>query len=180
MSRSEWIDVRLCAVRAKMPAAFRGAVPDHRDVVAWCERLTHDAPSCLLLLGNVGVGKTHQAWGCWPHLISLGWVGRWTAVTEQQYLDALLPGGDRTDVDAAQTADLLLLDDVGATPLSDWSRSRLFGLLDSRWAQALPTVITSNLTQRGLAERLGERATSRLGQHLTVVTLLGPDRRGAA
>lgn len=177
MMTPDWIDLRLAAVRRAMPAAFAGAHVELPEIAAWCDGLRAGRPDALLLLGGVGAGKTWAAWGVWPHLITEGWVGQWRAVTEQAYLDALLPGGDRTLADKALCADLLLLDDVGAGAVSDWSRSRLLGLLDGRWSQSLPTIVTSNLPQPKLALHLGERATSRLGHHLTAVTLTGPDRR---
>lgn len=173
----EWTAIRLRAVRAKLPAAFADVEVEHPDVLAWCRGLQQGKPDALLLHGSVGTGKTGNAWACWPYLIGLGWAGAFRATTEQGYLDALLPGGDRQTAAEAETADLLLLDDVGAASVSDWSRSRLFALLDARWTQGLPTIVTSNLSQKRLAEHIGERATSRLGQHLTVVTLTGRDRR---
>lgn len=176
---AEWLLLRLDAVRRNLPVAFRNATVEHPDVRDWCQRLLEGETDALLLLGSVGTGKTWTAWGCWPHLIGRGWAGSWRAVTEQGFLDALLPGGDRSVAVMAEEADVLLLDDVGAGVVSDWSRSRVFGLLDARWAARRPTVVTSNLSQGRLAAHLGERATSRLGQRLTVVTLTGPDRRAS-
>ena len=49
--------------------------------------------------------------------------------------------------DYAKTADLLLLDDIGAENITPWSRDEiLFSILQYRMDEKLPTFFTSNLT----------------------------------
>jgi len=176
----EWVAARTVAVRQHIPAAFREATLDPQsEAAAWCAGVLAGQPDNLLLQGPKGVGKTHTGWACWPHLISLGWTGAFRMLTEQTFLTALLPEGERMVATWAGTADVLLLDDVGASPAGDWSRSRVLGLLDERWSHGLPTVVTTNLPHAALAIHLGDRASSRLRHHLTAVSLKGADRRTA-
>jgi DNA replication protein DnaC len=173
----EWIDLRTRSVRQHMPPAFSDCTVEVEQLASWCGQVIAGQAGSVLLLGNVGTGKSGSAWATWPHLIALGWTGVWRATTEQAYLDALLPGGDRQIALQVEACDVLLLDDVGSASLTDWSRGRLFALLDARWTFGRPTLVTSNLTSRQIEKHLGERAVSRLGQHLTTITLTGPDRR---
>lgn len=55
--------------------------------------------------------------------------------------------------------DILIIDDLGAEKRSDWSDSELFNLIDSRYTNELPTIITSNKAIRDLPEddRLKDR-----------------------
>lgn len=55
--------------------------------------------------------------------------------------------------------DILIIDDLGAEKRSDWSDSELFDLIDSRYTNELPTIITSNKAIRELPEddRLKDR-----------------------
>jgi DNA replication protein DnaC len=174
---AEWTAIRLAAVRQHMPAAFADLDIEPPELHDWCASVVAGRALNVLLEGTIGTGKTGNAWATWPHLVALGWTGSWRATTEQGYLDLLLPGGDRQIAHTLEQADVLLLDDIGGTTVSDWSRGRLFTLLDARWAGGLPTVLTSNLTGKQLTLHLGERTVSRLGHHVLTVTLTGPDRR---
>ena len=175
--RGEWLSIRIRSVRNHMPVVFAAATLDNDAVEAWCGRLVDGNRNPLILNGNIGAGKTHTAWACWPHLIGLGWVGSFHALSEQDLLDSYLPGGDRARGDKATAVDLLLLDDLGAAALSDWSRSRLTALIDQRWMHQRATIITTNLPSEQMAAHLGERATSRVAAAATTVRIVGPDRR---
>jgi len=168
---------RVAAARRAMPPVFAEAILDTPDAADWCHRMLSGEDRNLLLTGTVGTGKTHTAWACWPYLLTAGWVGTWTALTEQQFLDTHLPGGIAEDGQRAYAADLLLLDDVGAVKASDWSRGRVAQLIDARWQHRRPIIVTTNLSANWLAAHLGERAVSRLAAHATTIRKLGTDRR---
>ena len=65
-------------------------------------------------------------------------------------------------------ADLLIIDDLGVEKGSDWSRSIIYNIIDSRYRSNLPLIITSNLNinlnqQYGiLEERYSKRTESRI------------------
>ena len=70
---------------------------------------------------------------------------------------------------------LLVLDDLGAEKDTDWTRERLFSLIDYRYAELMPTVITTNVDPRQLDERVASRLTDKHTGR--IVVLAGPDRR---
>jgi DNA replication protein DnaC len=75
---------------------------------------------------------------------------------------------------------LLVLDDLGAAKNSEWVEEINYRLINHRYQEKLPTIITSNLTPKTLSPGLGDRVTSRLHEMTTRVVLEGSDRRRAA
>ena len=96
-------------------------------------------------------------------------------------LDDLRPGDDaRQRVRDCQNARLLVIDDVGAEKASEWTQERLYSVIDHRYANCLPLIVTSNLPPAKLAEQTGDRAASRLAEMCKVVAMTGTDRRRPA
>jgi DNA replication protein DnaC len=131
----------------------------------------------LVLLGPVGVGKTHAAVAaCRPQAIDHGTEVVFTPVVE--LLDMLRPGGPEHALADLGHADLLVIDDLGSERPTDWTAERLYALVNRRWLEERPTVATSNLEPEPLREALGERVFSRLvGNDAMVLRLTGHDRR---
>ncbi|MDN5363397.1 MAG: replication protein DnaC [Eubacteriales bacterium] len=67
-------------------------------------------------------------------------------------------------VESARRAPLLILDDLGAHNYSEWTRNRLYSIINYRASQQLPTVITSNISLEDLDRYVGERTRSRIFQ----------------
>jgi len=57
---------------------------------------------------------------------------------------------------------LLILDDLGAHNYTDWTRNKLFSIINYRLNYMLPTIITTNINLEDLEHFLGERTTSRI------------------
>lgn len=72
---------------------------------------------------------------------------------------------------------LLLIDDVGSEKVSDWSRQIFYLLIDRRYREVKPTIITSNLSLGQIAELIDERISSRICEMGIVTELTGKDRR---
>lgn len=133
----------------------------------------------LVLLGDVGVGKTHAAFAALRLVNRAYYKPKFYPVTE--LLDALRPGGERVDFDRLVQADYLALDDLGADRVTEWSAERLYTLVNRRWLDGRPIIATSNLSVsngRGpLVDAVGERLYSRLVDDAVVVQVAGEDRR---
>jgi len=67
-------------------------------------------------------------------------------------------------LDTAREVPLLILDDLGAHNYTDWTRNKIFSIINYRLNYLLPTVITSNINLEDLEEYLGDRTTSRILQ----------------
>ncbi len=67
----------------------------------------------------------------------------------------------------ARQVEVLVLDDVGAHNYTEWTRNKLYTLLNYRLNYQLPVIITTNLQPKDLDDFLGERTTSRIVQMCT-------------
>lgn len=71
----------------------------------------------------------------------------------------------------------LVIDDLGAEKVSDYVRQSLYFVINRRYGEELPTVVTSNLTLDQIAEVYGERLSSRIAGMGPELVLKGRDRR---
>jgi len=177
-ARQSELRTNLLHALAQVPPLFAEAEPTHPEVARWCEevaaRRTRDS---LVLLGPVETGKTHQAFGAYRWLARRG-VGRCHAVTVPALLDGLRPGRPgAVDYEAVERCDLLLLDDLAAERVTDWTGETLYRLIDARYAWQRPTIITTNATPADVRERLGDRVASRLGRMGRTVSLTASVRQ---
>jgi len=120
----------------------------------------------LLLAGDTGVGKTHLAAAIANRLIDRGINCLFVVVPE--FLDALRysysDNSDREEflMRRAQTAPVLVLDDICVHNYSDWTRSKLYTLINYRLNYGLPLIITGNKDFAEMSDIIGARAASRI------------------
>lgn len=168
-----------------LPRRFRQADVDHPQVRNWVRGYLTDPKACpgLLLLGPVGTGKSHTAFGALRR-VALECAKRCRRITyaltsHPEFNAAMRPQPDdrhlRT-LEDFQTVDLLVFDDLGAGKSSDWTEDTLYRLVDTRWARQLPTIVTTNLDANALRDGVDERVVSRLSTNVQVA-LKGTDRR---
>lgn len=75
--------------------------------------------------------------------------------------------------------DLLVLDDIAVTGLSQYDYLQLFALIDNRMLSGKSTIFTSNnVALKDLEQSVGERLASRIWNNSTVIEIRGGDRRG--
>ena len=58
--------------------------------------------------------------------------------------------------------ELLIIDDLGAEKMSDWVAETIYLLIDERYGNMRPTIITSNFDLEELEQRVGDRVCSRI------------------
>jgi DNA replication protein DnaC len=139
----------------------------------------------LYLCGGVGTGKTHLAVAVLNEVVRKKRVPS-LFVTVPEFLDNLReaynkPGRDLDEwMDAVQNADFLVLDDLGSERVTVWVRERIFVIVNHRYREQLPTVFTSNVGPKDLAELLGERTASRIIAMCEWIALEGDDYRETA
>ncbi len=177
---SQWVAEktadRLAALRAKRPAKFTASGALHPGICAWADGALTGHPGNLKIVGNIGSGKSWSLWTLAEHLVTSGFRGRIEIIPAHRLKRLIAPPVDFAMLDALINADLLALDDVAAIRVSDWDAEHLYGIFDERWSANRPIIVASN--QPVLAEVIGPRAASRLGDKLTTVKITGPDRRG--
>ena len=74
----------------------------------------------------------------------------------------------------------LVIDDLGTEKISDWVEQTLYDLIDRRYVEMLPTIITSNLSLDEIEAHYGnhgKRLASRIYDLGEVFVITGKDRR---
>lgn len=85
--------------------------------------------------------------------------------------------GEKSILDKYTRPYVLLIDDIGAEKVTDWSRQVFYTLIDRRYVNMKPTIITSNLSMAEFAEKFDDRVASRIADMGEIITLTGKDRR---
>lgn len=141
----------------------------------------------LLIVGGTGTGKTTIAAALMielalsrcrdseffefqPQLVGFKFV------TAHDLLEAAKDFKNKS-LDKYKQASFLVIDDLGADRLTDYGAGELLALLDYRYRELKPTVITTNLSRADMIAYLGERAVSRLDECTDKIVLAGADRR---
>ncbi len=152
-----------------------------KSVRDWAMRVYKqvDGRRWLYLCGACGCGKTHLCAAAANGLRAAGVsVLFMTTTALLGTLRGMMNTSQRNDVDRTEeliqqlsVVPVLVLDDLGADPLTEWSNSILTRIVDSRWTTRRPLLVSSNLT----LERLGsERLASRLGDVRLCEVIVNP------
>lgn len=161
---------------ARIPRRYRHARVDQLEDDA-AEVASWDGRSNVLLIGNIGAGKTHAA-------VALARVAH-DAGQEVLFrsavglLDELRPDGPPEAFKRACSVDVLVLDDLGSERRTDWTADRVSAVLVARYDDCRPTIVTSNLSPEALEVATGVRICSRLYDDALRVAVGGEDRRRA-
>ncbi len=143
------------------------------------ENFARNPQGWLLLEGGYGCGKTHLAAAIANFAVSMG---RPTLfITVPDLLDTLrfAFSDPETTFEArfeeVRNADLLVLDDFGTQNATAWAQEKLFQIMNYRYINKLPTVITTNL----MLDEIESRIRSRLQDEEFVkrVQISAPDFR---
>lgn len=139
------------------------------------------------IVGSVGVGKTHMAAGMALKALNDGAKVRFLAGGD--FLGRLRSsfGSEESEdaiIDSLSRCDLLILDDLGKDKPTDWACSMLYRLINARYCDESPTIVTSQYEKEELYRRLAtgdkdtaEAIVSRLVEMCPRIHLDGKDRR---
>ena len=123
----------------------------------------------LMLFGNAGLGKTHAALAIAGIVLEKDFDVIYVSSPdffsklEGLHFGADPAGEEETLMQTAAGADLLILDDLGTEFNSSFFLSTLYSLLNNRLGAHLPTIVTTNITDGALLEKLyTEKISSRL------------------
>ena len=67
-------------------------------------------------------------------------------------------------MDQVRNVSVLILDDLGAHTYTEWTKGRIFNIINYRASNNLATVITSNLSVSEVSDEIDERTSSRILQ----------------
>lgn len=140
------------------------------------------------LHGPAGAGKSHQAALYLSLLLksSNKYHGEWINIPK--FLFDLRQLYSRKDVPREQSEEALVekyskvpylvLDDLGVEKTSDWANLILYLIINERYENERPVIITSNLSVEELGEKMGDdRIPSRIMGMCEVIEINGEDRR---
>ena len=145
----------------------------------------------LLLIGSIGVGKTHLAVGIIRELI----LGKGIPCLFFDYRELLKEIQNSYNASVRTTelevlrpvfnTEVLVLDELGAVKPTEWVWDTVSLILNTRYNDNRTTIITTNFEDKppgagreeNLGDRIGERMRSRLHEMCRIVRMEGQDFR---
>ena len=117
----------------------------------------------LLLLGNVGTGKSHLARASAFAIIGRNEMCHYTTAAEisTQARTGIGNGSVNEYVQFIKTVKYLIFDDLGREYTTDYIKSLFYEIIDYRYARRLHTMITSNFTFTELEDALDKAVVDR-------------------
>ena len=166
--------------------------PSQSQAVKFAMKFTQEFPAVdqgLLLMGPVGVGKTHLAVSILKGLTERGGFSclfyefgsllkeiqdSYNAFTHTSELAVLAP---------VLNVDVLVLDELGASKPTDWVRDTMAHIINTRYNDRKHTIFTTNYlddrhgNEETLEDRIGIRQRSRLFEMCKTIEIKGADYR---
>lgn len=141
-------------------AAFRAA-----------RRWLEQPDSNLIIVGGIGTGKSYLA-ACVSHALlaeqhPVLWLNAasYMATVKRGFNDREQAEIAATKARHAEQAPFLVIDDLGKVhPGKDvsYTEEQFYAIVDTRYRNELPTIVTTEWKSKALAERVGESVVSRL------------------
>ena len=180
---------RECSLSNYRPASGNGS---QLQAFNYAFKLVDEYPAVdrgLLFMGTVGVGKTHLATAILRGLIDKGvrclFFEFGALLKEIQ--DSYNPVSQTSELKIpapVYDADVLVLDELGASKPTDWVRDTMMQVIGTRYNNKRLTIFTTNYTderlngrEETLEDRIGVRLRSRLYEMCRTVVVNGADYR---
>lgn len=177
--------------RAGIPARFknrrlhtyRPRTKSQQSALDAVRHLTRGKLRALALLGAVGTGKTHLSVAAVAAAIRHPVTARWWTAADlfRQWRATFKREADTSEADFLEAIDqteLLVIDEIGPTRLTDWESGALTEIVDRRYREDQSILITSNCAS--LADALGDRAADRFAEFGIAIVLDGASYRQQA
>ncbi len=150
-----------------------------RNALIASENFADHPEKWLLLEGGYGCGKTHLAAAISNSAVAKGIPTLF--ITVPDLLDTLRFAFNdpettlETRFEEIRNVSLLVLDDFGTQNATSWAQEKLFQILNYRYINNLPTVITTNLMLDEIESRIRSRLQDE--EFVTHVRITSPDYR---
>lgn len=148
--------------REEKTRQIKQLVTGYKDMASRGELEQNDGLNSLFLHGSCGSGKTHLACAVANALLDaekpvlMATFGDLMQEVKSTYAkDSKL--SEKQIIDKYRQAPMLIIDDLGKEKPTEWSASILFAILNNRYSDMKPTIITSNFAP---AETIGRIAPS--------------------
>lgn len=132
----------------------------------------------ILLYGGVGTGKTYATACICNELMSNGKtvlvmnLGLYYLKLRREWAEA-----ENDVLNYVKTCDLLVIDDLGTENVSEFTKEKIFNLIDTRYRANKPMLITTNLTPDEIREKLGSRIADRIAGSCLEYEVKGESKR---
>lgn len=147
-----------------------GASPKKRmsSILSLCKKYVEDfspeTSKSLLFMGGAGLGKTHLTLAIVSSVIEKGYLpiygsaeNLFSAIANEKFSSE-----GKGTYEAILNCDLLVIDDLGTEMTTDFTKSALYNIINSRILTAKPTIINTNLSMKEIETKYSERISSRL------------------
>lgn len=160
------------AERKQMEAILTGCTK-------YADSFPDDKSAGLYFYGGTGLGKTHITAAIANTVAKKGYSVLYESA--QQIADTLeavrFNRADISERKKYETCSLLIIDDLGAEFITQYSVSAITSIIDLRIVNGKKTIISSNLDHNGIKKTYGERLYSRLLGEFRVLKFVGKDIR---
>lgn len=171
---------------------FRPGNNSQESALKYASRLALDFPAVdrgLLLMGTVGVGKTHLAVSILKGLSERGFPCLFyefgTLLKEiQNSYNPVSKTSELSVLGPVFSAEVLVLDELGASKPTDWVRDTMAHIINTRYNDEKLTIFTTNYLDKTsdsrdetLEDRIGTRLRSRLFEMSKTIVISGQDYR---
>ena len=128
----------------------------------------------LLIHGEPGNGKTHAVSCIANYLLEKGVPVVCVSISKmleriKETYNSYGKEGEETVLRSFSNADLLIIDDLGTEQISEWSQAKIYNIIDARYRNELPIIVTTNIKVSDLEEMYHKRTYDRLMEMCTPV-----------
>jgi DNA replication protein DnaC len=171
---------------------YRAMNPSQERAYKFASKLTMEYPAVergLLLMGSVGIGKTHLAISILKGLTERGFSCRFYefGALLKEIQNSYNPISQTSEWKVLQPifdTEVLVLDEIGASKPTDWVRDTMANIINARYNDKKLTIFTTNYLddrktdrEETLEDRIGVRLRSRLFEMCKTVQIEGHDFR---
>lgn len=149
----------------------------------YADNFSPEASGNIALFGGTGLGKTHLSSAIAGRVIENGNDVYYTSANnmfadfEQKRFGSSAAYDVTGDVSQYFSCDLLIIDDLGAEIINQFTVSCLYNVINTRLNRKKPTMLSTNLTQDEFRKKYWDRIASRVFGEYLILPFCGEDVR---